>query len=117
MPEEAPEDYETDGQAFSRAAGLLIRSHYRTMGAYSWTREDFLRLCAAWEETPREVAERIGMSPSRLKSMLSNINFQFSGSEGILLSMHHRYISNLRTGSRPKGELFPAFGCTKEVAK
>jgi len=89
------------------ASCLLIREHYRSMGCFDWNRERFLRLCAAWNETPGEMAERIGMTLSKLKRLMETPGFTFNNTEGILLQQHERFIEFVRTGFDRPGELFP----------
>jgi hypothetical protein len=92
--------------ALDVATGLLIREHYKAQGCFDWTRDKFLRLCISFDETPRELAERVGMSLHRFKQLMASPLFSFLPSEGILLAQHERWMDYVRTGNNPSVGLF-----------
>lgn len=95
------------------ASGLLIREHYKAQGCFDWTRDKFLRLCVSFDETPREIAERIGMGLQRFKQLMASPLFSFTPSEGILLTQHERWMDYVRTGNKPSVGLFLEKGVSK----
>lgn len=82
----------------------LIRLHYKRMGCLDWDRNKFLRLARALNETPEELAARVGLVPAELRARLAANKFKLS--EGILLTLHWRFIEAVTTGQNPKDELF-----------
>lgn len=89
------------------SACRAIRDHYRRMGCFHWDREKFIRLCVAWDETPREMGARVGMTPRRVKQILDTPKLELSDTEGILLQQHLRFIEYIRTGHERDDQLFP----------
>lgn len=87
---------------------FLIRDHYRDIGADVYSSERFMRLCAAWNETPQEMAARIGINDLLLARRLKAGGFGGNGTiaECILLNLHERFIRNLNTGAESTNELF-----------
>jgi hypothetical protein len=88
---------------------FLISLHYRRLGADRYDGQRFHRLCAAWGETPVEMAARIGLDASALSRRLAKGQFNSPGSnaESILLHQLERFIFWQRNGAEPPTELFP----------
>lgn len=89
----------------STTSVFLIHDHYRRMGCYSWDRMRFLRLAAAGGFTTHELVARAGIESARdLDRCFAS---GFPRSNGILLSLHERYIRVRLTGYDDGQDLFP----------
>lgn len=76
---------------------FLIRDDYEQRGCFSWSKPKFMRLCAKLNETPAELAERIGIrSPSIL---VRKFRQGFTNSEGILLTFFDETLHALKTAT------------------
>lgn len=89
----------------------IIRENHKLLRATAadWNRDRFMRLCSMWEETPRCMAERIGISMQRLKRLVTQVgnHFPFSEAEARNLTQHERLIRLLKTGHDDGHSLFP----------
>lgn len=82
----------------------LTRDHYRALGCFSWNKPRFIRLCAKFNETPGELAARIGLTPSEMQLRFDAGTF--TRPEGILLTLLDRTIDAMKSGIPPKEDLF-----------
>lgn len=99
------DDIEVPPPAPRTANTYLIHDHYRRMGCFSWDRMRFLRLAAAAGFTEAELGARVGLNPGDVKRCCGR--GEFPRSVGILLTLHERFIRQLKTGYTDGQDLFP----------
>lgn len=84
---------------------FLIHDHYRRMGCFTWDRMRFMRLAAAGGFTPAELGARVGIDAADVERCCAR--GKFPKPVGILLTLHERFIRQLKTGYTDGQDLFP----------